>query len=539
MFLLRTVAMEASRPSVFFWVMKYLQQATSALVLLLLATCALGAEVADDTFDINEFRVLGTQALERTKVEAAVYPFLGPKKTLKTVEQARDALKAAYREAGYGAANVYIPEQSVDEGIVRLQVTEGRIDKVRVSGARYYSERKLLAEMSSLKPELPALQSGLSRLANEARDREITPILKAGRDPGTVAVDLNVKDHVPLHASLEMNNRYTSDTTHTRLNATLSYDNLWQRDESLSFQYQTAPAAPSEVKLYALTYSGRTPSPDWTWAAYAIRSNSDVAAVGALDVIGNGKIFGGRLIRAFDSGPGRVNSFTFGVDYKNFGQDIRLPSDVSAATPIHYAIWSGQLAMTRLHEHFDFSNSIALNFGVRGIVGDDDEFEFKRYGASAGFAYLRGSSDLTWRVWRGFVFDGRLNYQYSEAPLVSNEQFSLGGVDSVRGYLEAEELDDSGIAAQVELRFPRLTLGPSQTVLYLFYDKAVGMNQMPLPSEIESATVRSDLSSVGIGLHAMLFHGFNANFEWARPRLDGTRTLRGESRVHFSVLYGF
>src|SRR5262249_41811862 len=162
--------------------------------------------------------------------------------------------------------------------------------------------------------------------------------------PGTVAVDLKVNDRLPVHASLESDNRYTADTAHTRVMATVSYDNLFQLDQSLSLQYQTAPAAPSEIKLYVVTYAGRFPSPDWTWPLYGIASDSNVAALGTLAVIGNGKIIGGRLNRSLESTSSRVQTLTFGADYKDFGQSIQLPGDVNAATPIHYMSWSGQYA---------------------------------------------------------------------------------------------------------------------------------------------------------------------------------------------------
>lgn len=498
---------------------------------------------AEQTFDIDEFRVLGNSVLPTTKVESAVYPFLGPNKTIHTVEQARDALVAAYRAGGFGTVLVDIPEQSVDDGIVRLKVTEGRIEKVRISGARYYSERRILSELPSLKPGtvpvLPQLQTQLGQLANETRDREITPLLKAGSQPGTVAVDLKVKDHLPLHWGLEADNRYTADTAHTRVTASLSYDNLFQRNESLSLQYQTSPTAPSQVKLWALTYAGRTASPDWTWSAYAIRSDSSVAALGTLAVIGNGKIFGSRVVRALSASATSVQSLTFGVDYKDFGQTIQLPGDVNAASPIHYLMWSGQYANSTFGEHFQSTNSIALNFGVSGLAGDDAEFQFKRSGASAGFSYLRGSTNLVWRLWKDSGLAARFSAQYSEQPLVSNEQFSLGGADTVRGYLEAEELVDSGVSGTFELRAPPLTLGPTQMVLYSFYDRGIGMVQQPLGSEILSGTVRTDLYSWGAGFRLSGPRRFSATLEWADPRTNGSRTIRGHARTLFSVLYGF
>jgi hemolysin activation/secretion protein len=497
----------------------------------------------EQTFDINEFRILGNTVLPAIKVESAVYPFLGQKKTIHTVEQARDALVAAYRDGGFGTVLVDIPEQTVDEGIVRLKVTEGRIEKVRVSGARYYSERRILKELPALKPgtvpQLPQIQAQLGQLANETRDREITPIVKPGAEPGTVVFDLKVKDDLPLHASLEADNRYTADTTPDRVTANISYDNMFQRNESLSLQFQTAPVESSQLKLWTLTYSGRTPSPDLTWSVYAVRSDSTVPAIGTLAVIGNGDIFGGRLNQSFNAGTATIHTLTFGVDYKDFGQTVQLPGDVNSPSPIHYLMWSGQYALTHTGDRFQSTTSVSFNFAVNGVAGNEAEFEYKRYGATASFSYLRASTNLTWKLWHGMAISTRFEGQYSEQPLVSNEQFTLGGEDTVRGYLEAEELVDAGLAGTIELRAPTWNLGPLQAGFFTFYDRGIGMLQQPLPSEVTGHTVRSDLYSFGAGIRLVGLHGFSGTLEWADPREDGSRTLRGRGRTLFSVLYGF
>lgn len=494
------------------------------------------------TFNVYEFLVLGSHVLGQAKVESAVYPYLGPDKTIKNVEQARAALVAAYREAGYGTVLVDIPQQSVDRGVVRLQVTEGSIDKVRISGARYYSEGRILSELPALKPgtvpRFPALQAQLARLGSEAPDRHVTPLLVPGSRPGTVSVDLKVKDRIPVHGSLQVDNRYTSDTAHTRLTGTVSYDDLFQDYQTLSLQYQTAPADSSQVKLWVLSYQGLLPTPDWSWSAYAIRSDSDVAAIGTLAVIGNGKIIGGRLTRSLLSAPGRIANFTLGVDYKDFGQNI-VQSAALSSTPIHYILWSAQLSGARVGHDLGLSGALGVNFGLRGLGSNDAEFEYKRYEATASYAYLHGNGNVDWRLWHGFGLAGKLSFQYSEQPLVNNEQFSLGGMDSVRGYLEAEELVDSGVAGSLELHSPQWALGPSRLDGYVFYDRGIGMVQDPLTSEITAGLVRADLESYGIGFHETLTPGFNADLLWAIPLLTAGRTGRGDGRVDFSVLYGF
>ena len=112
---------------------------------LLLAFSAACAETPPTTppaappFDVLELRVLGNTMLDARSVEAAVYPFTGPAKVMGDIEAARAALEHVYHERGFGTVFVDIPEQSVDEGIVRLRVSEGRLHQVRVAGAKYFS----------------------------------------------------------------------------------------------------------------------------------------------------------------------------------------------------------------------------------------------------------------------------------------------------------------------------------------------------------------------------------------------------------------
>src|SRR5579859_2288706 len=82
------------------------------------------AAATEPKFDILEFRVLGNSKLKNSEIETAVYPFLGPEKSLRDVESAKHALEDLYHSRGFGTVFVDIPEQQVDNGVVRLHVAE-------------------------------------------------------------------------------------------------------------------------------------------------------------------------------------------------------------------------------------------------------------------------------------------------------------------------------------------------------------------------------------------------------------------------------
>src|SRR6185369_3880098 len=114
-----------------------------------------------------EYRVLGNTLMPGTSIERAVYPHLGPGKTFADVEAARQSLETIYRDAGYGTVFVDVPEQQVEGGIVRLRVTEGKLDRVRVTGARYYSNGRIREALPALTPgQVPKLPNAQAQLAS-------------------------------------------------------------------------------------------------------------------------------------------------------------------------------------------------------------------------------------------------------------------------------------------------------------------------------------------------------------------------------------
>ena len=121
---------------------------------LLLALPAIAA--AAPSFDLHEIQVDGNTVLPAIEIERAVYPQLGPAKSIADLEKAREALERAYHEAGYLTVVVDIPEQKVSEGSVTLRVTEGRVERLKVGGNRYTSRSEIRADTPSLAPgEVP------------------------------------------------------------------------------------------------------------------------------------------------------------------------------------------------------------------------------------------------------------------------------------------------------------------------------------------------------------------------------------------------
>lgn len=506
-----------------------------------LAAFYLGAVQADDArFDILEYQVEGNSTLSAEAIESAIYPFLGERKAIADVEQAREALEKAYHQGGYLTVFVNIPEQKVDGGLVRLRVVQGEVERLRVTGSRYYSLGEIKARVPELAegnvPYFPDVQKQLAGLGRAA-DRKLTPVLRPGPEPGKVEVDLKVDDKAPLHGSVELNDRYSADTTKTRLAASVRWDNLWQKDHSLGVSLQVAPENLDDSKALSATYSAPLASGNYL-AIYGVHTESDVASLGTLGVIGNGDILGLRYILPLRGRPGFNHSLTLGVDYKDFSQTVKLQGADSFNTPISYlpftASWDGGLQ----DEAADTRFSVALNFHLRDLMGGDSEFANKRFKAKSRYFLARGSLEHTRRWPSGMELALRAGLQWTAEPLISNEGFALGGADSVRGYLESEVLGDRGLSLGAEWRSQPFWKGESglDEVRFLaFLEGGRAWVVDPLPAQVD----RYSLAGAGLGLRLKARNGLAAALDFARPLQDAGRTLAGDNRFHARLSYTF
>ena len=491
----------------------------------------------DAQFDVFEYRVEGATLLPVTMVEQAVYPYLGEKKTLEDVEKARDALERAYHGEGYLTVLVSIPQQKVDSAMVTLTVTEAPVKRLRVVDSRYFSPADIKAAVPELAegnvPNFPEMQKQLASLSRSA-DRRITPVLRAGKTPGTVEVDLKVKDQFPLHGSVELNSRQIPNTTLTRLSTNVSWDNLWQRQHSLGLTGLITPENPDQSKVFSANYTMPMASGGFL-ALYSIYSKSAVASLGTLNVLGNGVIVGGRYILPLPGSEKFFHTATLGVDYKDFSQTVNLLDGGNFNTPISYMPFTAGWDGTWVGEGRTTKFGVSVNFHVRGLVGTEREFANKRFKGHSDYLFLRGNFLHTETMRQGWGVTGRVSWQIAAQPLIANEQSIVGGINTVRGYYEVNALGDDSAAGQLEVFTPNYASHLIKEIeefrLLAFIDGGTVHVQQPLPGQKD----RFDLAGTGTGFHLKGGKGFSADFSWAVALEEVGRTKAGDKRVHFLV----
>lgn len=200
------------------------------------------------TFRVDRYEVRGNTVLPNDLITRVLAPYTGDAVDISRITNAMAAVQLEYFQRGYITVKVTAPPQQVTNRVVYFQATEGRIAAVKVMHNRYYSSNNIISAL----PYVQTLVGGDRILngkifqteldwANSNPDRQISPEVRPGLEPGTTALILDVKDRLPLHGRLEYDNYSPPGTPETRVIGNVSYGNLWQLDHTLGLQYGFSP----------------------------------------------------------------------------------------------------------------------------------------------------------------------------------------------------------------------------------------------------------------------------------------------------------
>lgn len=529
--------------------------------------------------EVRGYEVVGATLIPPGEVRRILEPFVGPDKSMKDIQEARATLQREFEERGFPTVAVSLPQQTLLDGYVRMEVVEARLRLVTIEnpGVDWYSDANVrratphLEEGALLRSE--DLQEDVAR-ANRPRDRAVTPVLKAGSEPGTVDLELKVDDRIPLHASLEWNNYHTPGTPRQRATARVTYDNLWGYEHQIGASYTFVPSTDGDefddVQVLVATYNAPMPwDEDQRAFLYAAWSDTESILPTQTDInsLGKGFTTGARYsigLPAPDVAEWFGHSVVLGVDYKSVENSL-IQGINTIRTPIRYLPWSLAWTGTASGSQGFAALRLGTVFHFEGVVGSKEDFQNNRGG-------IRDSNtvDGTWRVYQAdfntqlrlpgllttlaqgrfvslpppttpFEEDWLLALdvagQYADEALVSTEQFPLGGRYSVRGYLEGERFGDHGFQMQLELRTRALAdfvggfLGERVQGVF-FYD--YGEWFLRGTESGEGVLAEGNLQSVGLGLRTWLDDYVRGEAFWGVPLVETENTKRAP-RFQFQV----
>lgn len=534
----------------------------AALVLpaLLASLPAQAQTAATDQVQVRSFQVQGNTLLDADAVQAALAPYTGAR-DLADLQKAAQAVQALYGQAGWAAVLVYLPPQPVADGVVTLNVVEGKLGRVLVQGNQRLSAERVRAALPSLveggTPRVRRIDAEL-QIANENPGRSMAVLLGPGTAPGEVQATVKV-DEQPVHRfSASLDNSGNDRTGQYRLALGWQHADLTGHDDQFSLTLQTSPTEPSMVRVASAGYRWPLPGLRAAVDLFAAYSNVDggTQKIGSgnqtadLSFAGAGRIAGARMVWYLPRLGEFDQRLTTGLETRAYLNDCSvagLPGGACGAAgesvavqplTLEYAAQQGGAAPML------FTLGVSQNLALGGKHGAQADFDAVRPGAPRRYTVLRVGAQASMPVLEDLRIAGRLSLQHSGDALVSGEQFGLGGAQSVRGYEERELSGDSGWQLSLELISPRLGVQalPATTDLRLlaFADAGEVRNQGGLACR--SGSSRCKAASVGVGLR-LGWGPVQLRADVARALHDAsgasTGTERGDWRGHVALSASF
>ena len=518
---------------------------------------------------VKGFRFKGNSVFRAKALEKALASFVNRKVTSAELEQARQDLTLLYVNAGYINSGALLEDQDFTDGIVVFTLVEGRLTDIKVEGnwwLRSWWLRNAIRHSAGTPLNMKTLKQGLELLRQDPNIRQINAELMPGGKPGESMLDLKVKEKQPFRFSMEFSNRRPPSVGSEIVELNASMLNLTGHSDPIVFRYGLAHSASETMDQWEwsgadnLEGSYQFPITPWktTLEVHASRNDSSVIeeAFQALNITSRFSQFGATLRqplyetlnnlfavsatadsrkndtfllnRRFSLSPGAINGETkdfvlrFALEYVN-----RTEQHVMALRST-FNIGLDAFGATQ-------RPTVSVGSGSQGTLKlPDGEF----------FSWL-GQGQFVQRL---FNTDNlailRVNAYLSDNPLLSLEQFSIGGMQSVRGYRENELLRDNGIFGSLEFHLPLWRHKDKSAIFTLapFFDIGTGWDNAIYtgPPPKGGPNRRKDtLASVGVGViftpnqyvNAQIFWGYALNREFVAT--DGNNLQ--DYGIHFAL----
>lgn len=482
-------------------------------------------------FTVAEFVVTGNNPLSERETQTILAPYLGEQAGLLGLQNAASALEQAMRARGHQFHRVVIPPQRA-QGRFELRALEFRLGSVEVEGNTRFDAANILASLPSLQPGTTPNSRMLARdvqHANRHPSKRVALTMKRGAAEDQIDAVVNVRDQSPHTLFVSLNNRGSRDTGKERLSVGYQYSNLFNLDHAATLSYTTSPGNWGDVKQYGLTY--RVPVYRLASSLTLLASYSDISSgtiAEFFDVTGRGTVFGATWRHSLLN-IGRYNhriqlqlldkAFDNDIDFlgQPIGTDVR-----SRPVSLRY---EGEWVLDEANVGFHLAWNRNLEWGADN---NTTAYAESRVGAEPDWSTWTAGAFVDRRLGGPWLLRGRVDAQYAGEPLISGEQFGLGGAGSVRGFLQRATSADDGVSAALELWLPP----PHATLQVLtFVDGGIGRRKNPQPAEVR----RPSLASAGVGLRWQPAQWLRAGLDFAVV-LDGVGDVdSGDHRLHFNL----
>lgn len=469
---------------------------------------------------IQQIEVLGNSVFLKQDLSPIIAEFMGLESSVENLLKLRAEITRLYTKKGYSTSAAFIPkEQDISQGKIKVQVVEGTLEDIIVEGLGRVDKGYIVERLQLSVPlNIYDLRDRLQILQTDPLIEDISAELVTGTAPGLNVLKVQVAEADTFTAQLGSDNNRSPSVGSQRRGLLLTEANLFGNGEQLEASYFNSEGSNSgylglsvplnsnygTLKVEAgLTFNEVVERPfnlldletesryyQLTFRQPVIKSPFEELALGG-------------TVSRIES-EGYLDGFRFPISRgANEDGEVRIS-----------AIRFFQEWLRRSNNQF-FSLRSQLSFGIdldnaSSLEPNSEFFHWNIQGQ-----YLRQLAPETLLILRGYL-------QQADQPLLPDEQFRIGGANSVRGYREDFVLSDSGFWASAEVRVPVLRIPDWGAVVQFapFIDYGIGWNDNEFPLDPSSIT------SVGLGLRWQQ-RNFGVDFYWGIP----LTTIKEEKRT--------
>ncbi len=406
---------------------------------------------AGPRFIVKKIEITGNTLID----DATLAPILevgdGLEVTLGILHLIAQEITSLYSVEGYILARAYVPEQEIENGTVTIQVVEGKLGKIEVTGNTKFKQEEILARLKPLlnNPALKesALEKHLLEL-NAILGLKVKAVLKPGEVSGTSDLTLQVEESRTYQVAFDADNFGSRFTGEQRYGLTGETGSLFSMGDRLSVRGVTSnddqvfinPSYSIPIGPY-----GTTLTLSYTFTDFNLGGNLVVLNAG-----GKANIFTVDLSHSLMRTRSSEFHLSLGGEIRDFSNDfLGSPSSNDKLRDTYFE--AGGFFKDSLRGHTFYSLRLQQGFS-ESDVSDPLNSRFQGRGDA-----LLSSFDVT-RFQSAFIgktyFMLKARGQVTSKRVLSPDQFAIGGFGSVRGYPLAEAAGDNGFFVSAELIVP-------------------------------------------------------------------------------------
>lgn len=433
---------------------------STVLIMLVLVSLFAGEST------IRNVKVSKSAILAQSDIDVIVGECLEEYDGMDVLRAVVDRINALYLEKGYPNAMAYIPEQKVEDGTALVELIEGRVGEVTVSGNTYTTDRYIVKSLALESGEILNLTEFETRLHTFNRWNSgirLTSTLNPGKgETGTTDIALDVTETYPNGIYATFDNSASEATGGFRAGVHFVMNSLTgNRDKLLTGAYMNLHSR-SFYADYSLPAFGSDASNEIRFGFKGSISGSEASegAASQFDI----------RTRTF-SGSGYMTFIVCRTPYAN--TTATLSANVGSTTTAALdtlltkeVIASGRLAINSTGK---LSDNVYISYNAGITVGTP----FKS-SANIDGGYLKLEAGISMRHMVPevgyFLFSVSGQYMPFNKLVPNQEQMYVGGSSTVRGYSEGCAWGKDGYLTSLELHF--LLPGSNRSSIFGFVDHA-------------------------------------------------------------------